>query len=254
MGDAQLGPLSYKTSLLWAEVNRRRAEGVLLWCDCCCLNQVAVSRNEVDAKAYALTVIAAIEECDMFWVHTAADYGTSLYTVLELMAWHAIKGLHPKNTCHLNVLSVKGIAGRAGVRLPIYDEGRDHGQWLRGQLRKHGEIGSVVIATFRERAKVDVRDAKAVASAFAALAAVSASAAAPPSYFAPCSAGLLPSGRAPSDNVSYGWIDRPREWPEPLGRPPLSRWTPPNAAGHLYPGLVSHADESSGRGGGVVGD
>jgi hypothetical protein len=98
--------------------------------------------------------------------------------VLELVAWHRLKGgVHPKNTRLLNAMHVRCIAGR-GLRLPLFDPSRNHAVWLRAQLSKHGAIGRALVAAFKSRCGVDVRDQKLVRDAFSALQALAATAAA----------------------------------------------------------------------------
>ena len=173
VGDARLGPLGWKTSLLWAETRRHAAAGLLLWSDACCLDQEAISRGLAGAERYAESVLAALEECDFIWVHTSSDYSDSLFTVLELCAWHVMKTIHPSNTRLLNAMAVTSVSGRS-ARLPLYDPKRDHVAWVRAQLRKHGSIGREYAAAFKSLLGVDVRDEGLVRTAFAALAAIAA--------------------------------------------------------------------------------
>ena len=171
----------------------------------------------------------------MLWVHWSADYCQSLYTVLELLTWHKTKAIHPSNTALLNGVQVASVAGRR-VRLPLYDETRDHRHWLRGQLVKHGEVGRAVAAAFREAAGVDVRDADAVRAAFRALDAIYATAEEgehPDSFYDPRHHWRADVRRA-SDH-DYGWIDEPRGKRPPsfaglapgVPWPPASRDHPP---------------------------
>ena len=277
VGDGRLGPLGWKTGLLWGEVRKHAdTSGLILWCDAACLDQVAISRGLAGARRYAESVLAALEECDAFWVHFSSDYGDSLFTTLELLAWHTLKGIHPTTTVLLNAMAVVNVAGRH-ARLPLWDAGRDHVAWLRAQLRKHGSVGREAVAAFRELAGVDVRDAHLVKAAFSALAALAATPPTdptpvveerrPPAGLQPTLQRVGPAGNhatwyQPTDHWTrgaperadwdYGWIEPhgeggsthpPRHFigghPPNDGRPPMSGFKPPAREVWLKPGLHS---------------
>ena len=241
VGHPHLGPLGWKSSLLWQQVSRHRgADGrseVLVWEHACCLDQAAISRGQADAVRYAESILAALEASEMLWVHAGSDYSASLFTVLELVAWHKMKRIHPSNTVLLNAMQVTSIAGRS-ARLPLFDAGRDHARWLQATLRKHGSVGRAVCGVFLARLGVDLRNRRVVVEAFAALAAVAASAqqqdlAAPDqspgtysTFYAP--RRELRAGNAPETTEwDYGWIaDATKEGRPRVGKPPRSNWHP----------------------------
>ena len=262
VGDAQIGPLAFKTSLVWREVGRHAARGVLLWADACCLDQAAISKGAVDVTRYAEGVLAALEESEMLWVYAASDYSSSLFTVLELLTWHAWKGVHPGNTTLLNAMVLKNVAG-AAVRVPLYDPMRDHPKWLREQLKKHGAIGHRCAEFFRAHAGVDVRDGAKVAEAFRALSDVGASSALHDEGGWTQAASYAPAGgfdaKAPQESDwDYGWINPPAHRKPAPGRPPASEWIRPHedyyyaamgtSRAHLKPGLVTYAEGAVGAG------
>ena len=198
----------------------------------------------------------------------SSGYSDSIYTVLELVAWHRLKTIHPSNTTLLNATEVASISGRA-ARLPLFDAGRDHARWLRAQLRKHGSPGRAYVTTFLHRLAIDLRDPAIVREAFAALDAIGASqqretqesrrmhgAKARDSTHLRhhTEAVYRPTGRIRKELIpetaqwDYGWIDnraverRPR-----VGQPPLSKWHPGPTVSRdfLKAGLISdlHLDD-----------
>lgn len=241
----------------------------------CCLEQVAISQGAVEASRYAEGVLAALEACEQLWVHASSDYSTSLFSVLELLTWHAWRKVHPANTVLLNAMQVTSVAGRH-ARVPLFDGGRNHSTWLRQQLKKHGAIGHAVVATFLKKARVDVRDGAMVREAFAALEAVAATQAqvdaaerqehldargmqrpepvAPKAGVAPVQAavrskGCYTSAQAPRDHwradcgctrpvgdFHYGWIDvPPSRKPAPLRPEPIEIHRKPLSEHTLFP-------------------
>ena len=204
VGEAGIGPLSWKSAALWSESSKWPG-AVWLWESACCIDQVAVSKGLVTGDAYASEVLDALGACDQLWVHAASDYSDSLYTVLELMAWHASRRIHPSTTRLLSQADVTSIAGRT-ARVPLYDAARDHAQWLRRQLAKHGDVGRAVASAFCQRAGVDVRDARLLHSAFAALEALAATneTPAPSSHYAPRHHWLADA--RPASDFDYGFI------------------------------------------------
>ena len=173
VGDARMGPSGWKTAALWAECKKHAESGMLLWCDACCLDQVAITQGRAGAKRYAESILAALEECNFLWIHLTPDYTTSIYTVLELLAWHTLKKtIHPTRVKVLNAMAVTSVSGR-GARIPVFDPVRNHLDWLNAQYKKHGAVGREYAVAMRKLLPgCDVRDEAKVRGAFEALAAV----------------------------------------------------------------------------------
>ena len=257
VGDAQIGPLAFKTSLVWREVGRHAARGVLLWADACCLDQAAISKGAVDVTRYAEGVLAALEESEMLWVYATSDYSSSLFTVLELLTWHAWKGVHPGNTTLLNAMVLKNVAG-AAVRVPLYDPTRDHPSGYASSSRSRAishraefsaRTPAWTCATAPRSRRLPRPERRGRRARSTTKAAGRRRRAAP--------AGLRREGPQESD-WDYGWINPPAHRKPAPGRPPASEWIRPHedyyyaamgtSRAHLKPGLVTYAEGAVGAG------
>ena len=74
--------------------------------------------------------------------------------MLELVAWHRLKTIHPSNTTLLKPQGRLDLGTRA--RLPIRRWARSRA--VRAQLRKHGSPGRAYVTTFLHRLATDLRD------------------------------------------------------------------------------------------------